>query len=67
MIRLWFKKRLRDFTLEVELELGREFLMVFGPSGSGKTTLLRLIAGLEKPDDGYLEVDGEVWFDHKKV
>ncbi len=31
---------------------------VTGPSGSGKTTLLHLLAGLELPDDGSIEVDG---------
>jgi energy-coupling factor transport system ATP-binding protein len=31
---------------------------VTGPSGSGKTTLLHLLAGLELPDDGVIEVDG---------
>ena len=41
-----------------------EFLTLFGPSGAGKTTLMRMIAGLEKPDSGRIEVDGEVWFDH---
>ncbi|MDD4883460.1 ABC transporter ATP-binding protein [Sulfuricurvum sp.] len=47
-----------------ELEIGdSEFLTLFGPSGAGKTTLLRMIAGLETPDSGAIEVDGEVWFD----
>lgn len=32
--------------------------VVVGPSGSGKTTLLRLIAGLEEPTSGELEVGG---------
>lgn len=31
---------------------GSKFFALLGPSGSGKTTLLRLIAGLEKPDQG---------------
>ena len=35
-----------------------ELLVIVGPSGSGKTTLLRCIAGLEKPDDGRVEVGG---------
>jgi molybdate transport system ATP-binding protein len=43
-----------------------EFLTLFGPSGAGKTTLMRMIAGLEKPDSGVIEVDGEVWFDSTK-
>lgn len=32
---------------------------VVGPSGSGKTTLLSLMAGLDRPTMGELEVDGE--------
>lgn len=32
---------------------------VLGPSGSGKTTLLRMVAGLEHPSEGAIEVDGE--------
>lgn len=43
-----------------------EFLTLFGPSGAGKTTLMRMIAGLETPESGVIEVDGEVWFDRTK-
>lgn len=43
-----------------------EFLTLFGPSGAGKTTLMRMIAGLEIPDRGVIEVDGDVWFDSTK-
>jgi len=35
-----------------------EFLALMGPSGSGKTTLLNLIAGLDRPDSGVLNVGG---------
>lgn len=43
----------------VDLELGTgELVVVMGPSGSGKTTLLRLAAGLDRPDDGMVVVDG---------
>jgi sulfate transport system ATP-binding protein len=38
-----------------------ELVALLGPSGSGKTTLLRIIAGLEWPDAGGLQVDGADW------
>lgn len=37
---------------------GGESLAIVGPSGCGKTTLLRVLAGLEDPDDGEVEIDG---------
>ena len=36
-----------------------EFLCLLGPSGCGKTTLLRLIAGLEEPDGGSIQSNGQ--------
>ena len=35
-----------------------EFLVLLGPTGAGKTTTLRLIAGLEKPDEGEVRIGG---------
>ena len=35
-----------------------EIVVVVGPSGGGKTTLLRIITGLEKCDDGSIEISG---------
>jgi multiple sugar transport system ATP-binding protein len=37
-----------------------EFLVLLGPSGCGKTTLMRLIAGLERPTEGDIVLDGKV-------
>jgi polar amino acid transport system ATP-binding protein len=44
--------------LSLELEQVRSLVLI-GPSGGGKTTLLRLLAGLEVPDEGEIEMDGQ--------
>jgi molybdenum ABC transporter ATP-binding protein len=36
-----------------------EFVVLVGPSGCGKSTLLRLIAGLDQPTGGTIEIDGK--------
>lgn len=36
-----------------------EFFVLLGPTGAGKTTTLRVIAGLEKPDEGSVLFDGQ--------
>jgi len=44
---------------EVSLSVaGGELVALYGPSGSGKTTLLELIAGVQRPDQGAVVVDG---------
>jgi sulfate transport system ATP-binding protein len=55
-------KRFGDFTAlaDVSLEIADGALTaLLGPSGSGKSTLLRVIAGLEAPDTGRVEIAGE--------
>ncbi|MEI8197543.1 MAG: ABC transporter ATP-binding protein, partial [Phycisphaerae bacterium] len=37
--------------------------VLFGPSGCGKTTILRCLAGLERPDMGFIRYGSEYWFD----
>jgi molybdate transport system permease protein len=59
-------KRLRDFELDVSFSAGDAPLSILGPSGAGKTMLLRCIAGLERPDRGWIALDGAVLFDAER-
>ncbi|MBT5136899.1 MAG: ABC transporter ATP-binding protein [Phycisphaerae bacterium] len=43
--------------LDLEIEKGK-FVALMGPSGSGKTTLLNLLAGIDRPSEGELLIDG---------
>jgi putative ABC transport system ATP-binding protein len=50
-----------DVLMDLSLEVPEgEFLALMGPSGSGKTTLLNLIAGLDQPSDGFIQVGDDV-------
>ena len=45
-----------------------DIMALVGESGSGKTTLLRIIAGLENPDSGLVEINGEIaWSSETKT
>ncbi|MBE7416112.1 MAG: ABC transporter ATP-binding protein [Deltaproteobacteria bacterium] len=46
---------LRDIDLDIE---NAGFMALMGPSGSGKSTLLNLIAGIDRPDSGTIEIGG---------
>jgi len=47
---------IRDISFEIP---DRQFAAIMGPSGSGKSTLLGLMAGLDWPTSGQIEIDGE--------
>ena len=47
---------LRDVNLTIE---DGDFMTLLGPSGCGKTTTLRVVSGLEKPQNGFIHMDGK--------
>jgi molybdate transport system ATP-binding protein len=71
MIKLKFDKALiapgGTLNLSIDCIINQgEFVTIYGPSGAGKTTLLRIIAGLIRPDNGYLSVGDHTWYDSQK-
>ncbi|MBU4427556.1 MAG: ATP-binding cassette domain-containing protein, partial [Proteobacteria bacterium] len=53
-----FKNVVAVNRIQLEVNEG-EMLTLLGPSGCGKTTTLRCIAGLEKPEEGDIVIDGK--------
>ena len=51
------------FTLDVAFEAPPGVTVLFGHSGSGKSTVLNAVAGLLRPDHGYVAVNGTVLTD----
>jgi molybdate transport system ATP-binding protein len=60
------KRHTSTVSVRADLELAPDdgrIMVLFGPSGSGKTTILRCLAGLDRPQDGFIRFDDETWFD----
>ncbi len=73
MVKAELSKRLNamggEMLLDVQLSIEKgSFITLYGKSGAGKTSILRMIAGLMKPDQGIVGVDGVEWVDtYKKI
>jgi molybdate transport system ATP-binding protein len=63
MLSVSITHRLGDFTLDAAFDSDGGLTALFGRSGAGKTSLVNAIAGLYRPQRGYVAVDGEVLTD----
>lgn len=66
MLEVSLQKKLPGFSLDVSFAVDREIVAVLGPSGCGKSMTMQCIAGLVKPDEGYVAANGRVLFDSKR-
>ena len=59
MLKAHIVKKRREVQVDIELELEPgSALGLFGASGAGKSTVLACIAGIEEPDDGFVQLNG---------
>ncbi|MDY0885017.1 molybdenum ABC transporter ATP-binding protein [Dongia soli] len=66
MIEIDARQRLGKTELKIDLKVETKgILALFGPSGAGKTSILNWLAGLNRPDDGIIRVDGQTMFDRR--
>ena len=63
MIEVDFEHRLGSFELDIHFRAGPGLTALFGRSGAGKTSVVNAIAGLVRPDNGRIVVDGSVLID----
>ena len=63
MLKVEINRTLPGFKLDVAFSVDGEVLGILGPSGSGKTMTLNCIAGLLRPDRGFIQLNERVLFD----
>ncbi len=66
MLEASFSKKLWHFTLDLHLEVKNQIIVLWGPSGSGKTTVLHCLAGLRKPNEGYIKLNNRILYSSSK-
>lgn len=67
MLEVNVQKKLGSFSINVVfLVKAPGITALFGPSGSGKTSVINMVAGLLKPDQGQISVNGNTVFDSRR-
>ena len=66
MLDIRLRKQLETFTLTLELNAPPGITALFGPSGAGKSITLACIAGLKRPDAGWIRLNGDVLYDSEQ-
>jgi len=61
-LRMAVRKSFGAFTLKTDFTVSGDKIGVFGVSGSGKSTLVGLLAGLARPEEGEITLDGDCLF-----
>ena len=56
----------RTFELNVQFQSNAQRLVLYGPSGAGKTQVLKMLAGLVKPETGFIHFSNNVLFDSQQ-
>lgn len=62
MLELDLKKSFPGFSLKIAFKAEAEIVVLFGPCGAGKSMTLKLVAGLERPDSGWIKSNGHHLF-----
>jgi molybdate transport system ATP-binding protein len=66
MLKVSARKKLRDFSIDVDFCIESNVAVLLGPSGHGKTMVLNMIAGITRPDDGKISIGNTLLFDSSK-
>lgn len=65
-LRVNIQQRFDNLSLDIAFEAADGITALFGRSGAGKTTIINAVAGLFKPQQGEVTLDGDFLFDHRR-
>ena len=64
-IKIQIQKKLDSFLLDISYQSESRRIGILGASGCGKSMTLKIIAGIETPDKGYIEMEGRTLFNRE--